>query len=133
MKPTIRKNIALYATIAAALIAAPISMQAQSQHAKKSEATQAGSSTAKKHRHLPFHGKAAKVDLAAKTLKVGHMVIHITSETKITKAGKPAKLSDISVGERVSGAYLKSDDGTMNATVVHVGGKGKAKGKKTPQ
>ena len=123
-----KKLIALYAIIAAALVAAPVGIRAADTHAKGDESSEAGAPAAKKHRHLPFHGKAAAVDTSAKTVKVGHMVIHINSDTKITNKGKPATLSDITVGEKISGSYEKDDAGKMTAVLIHVGGK--AKGEK---
>jgi len=60
---------------------------------------------------VPFHGKLKGVDPIAKTLSVGEMVIQITPETRISKAGKPATLEDGVVGEMVGGAYRKTGDG----------------------
>ena len=76
---------------------------------------------------IPFHGKVAAVDANAMTLTVGNLTLQVSSETKITKNGKPAKLSDAVVGEGVRGAYKKSDDGKLNAATVHFGAKGGGK------
>lgn len=123
-----KKHIALYAIIAAALIAAPAGIRA-ADNSSKPEAAEAGAAKAKKH-GLPFHGKAAAVDTAAMTVTVGHQVINVTAETKITKDGKPATLSDITVGEKISGSYKKDDAGKLNASTIYIGGKAKAEGKK---
>ena len=73
----------------------------------------------------PFHGNLKAVDTSAKTLTVGTLTLQITSDTKITKDGKPATLADGVVGEPVSGAYTKTADGKLNAVVVHFGAKPK--------
>lgn len=117
-----KKNIALYAIVAAALIAAPSALRAQDTGATNSPAATA---PAKKH-GVPFHGKAAAVDTAAMTVTVGTKTFNIASDTKITKDGKPATLSDITVGETISGSSKKDAAGKLNATVIHIGEKKKA-------
>jgi hypothetical protein len=77
----------------------------------------------KKAGTLPFHGKLKAVDHQAKTIAVGDLTIQITSETKITKAGNPATLTDGVVGEEVNGAYRRTEDGKLNATKLHFGPK----------
>ena len=78
----------------------------------------------KKSGVLPFHGKLKSVDNTAKTIMVGELTLRITSDTKITKEGKPATLEDGVVGEEVGGAYKKTEDGKLNSTVVHFGPRG---------
>ena len=64
------------------------------------------------------------------TLTIKNRTFEVTSETKITKDGQPAVLSDIAVGDRVGGAYKKADDGKFSATTINVSKQGgKAKGK----
>jgi hypothetical protein len=58
-------------------------------------------------------------------LTVGERTFEITSDTKISKDGQPAILSDGVVGEKVGGAYKKSDDGKLAATTIHFGDKKK--------
>ena len=77
----------------------------------------------KPKKSLVFHGKLKSVDKTAKTISVGERTFQITSETKISKADKPAMLEDGVVGEDVSGAYKKGDDGKLTATSVHFGPK----------
>jgi hypothetical protein len=72
-------------------------------------------------RAVPFRGKIAAVDKAAKTVKVGERTFHVTSETRIVKAGKPATLDDATVGEDVGGAYRESEDKKMNLVTLRVG------------
>ena len=110
-----KKNIALYAIAAAALIAAPAAVRAQD-----STTPPAATAPAKKHHPLMFHGSVSAVDATAMTLTVGTNTVNVTSKTKIIKDGKPATLTDITVGDMVHGAYKKSD-GKMDATVIHVG------------
>ena len=68
------------------------------------------------------------MDKVAKTIKVGESVYHVTSETKITKAGKPATLDDGVVGEPVSGYVKPTEDGKMTATTMRFGAKPEAAG-----
>lgn len=71
----------------------------------------------------PFRGKLKALDKTAKTISVGELTIQVTSETKILKAEKPAVLEDGVVGEIVSGAYQKSEDGKLHATRITFGTK----------
>jgi hypothetical protein len=118
MKNQIAK-ITWFGLVAAALALTPTFSYAQ-------DATNAptGQTPApKKHKSTPFHGKVDAVDASAQTLTAGTLTITITSKTKIsnTATGEPAVLSDITVGEFVSGAYKKSSDGTLQATTIHIG------------
>jgi hypothetical protein len=122
MKRMIVKT-ALFSLLTAALIALPSVSRAQDQTAS----TNAPAATATPAKKLPFHGKAAAVDTAAMTLTVGTLVINVTSETKITKNGKPATLDDIKVDDVVSGSYKKDDDGKLNASMIRDGIKKKKK------
>jgi len=77
----------------------------------------------KKHDHSVFTGTLSDVDTSAMTLKVGSRTFEITSETKITKDGLPATLSDGVKGEPVSGTYKKDASGKLTAMSIHLGGK----------
>jgi hypothetical protein len=87
----------------------------------------------KKPATTPFHGKLKAVDKIAKTISVGDhdLVIQVTSETKISKSEKPAVLDDGVIGEDVSGAYRKTDDGKLHATKITFGAKAGSKTKAT--
>jgi hypothetical protein len=116
--------------LAAAIAGIPVQLLAQSTNkpaATKKSATVKKDSAANKSAH-PFHGNLAAVDKAAKTIKLGKSVYLVTSETKITKDGKPATLDDGIVGEPVSGYAKPSDDGKMAATSVRFGAKVEDKG-----
>ena len=76
----------------------------------------------------PFHGRLVAVDKTAKTITVGKRTFHVTSETKIKKAGKPATLDEGVAGEEVSGYVKPKEDGKLVATSVNFGPKNKSEG-----
>jgi hypothetical protein len=116
MKKTILTITAL-SLFAAAMIVLP--MPAPAQDAASTNAPV----KPKKHDHSVFNGKLGAIDTNAMTLTVGERTFEITSDTKITKDGKPATLADGVVGETVSGAYKKDADGKLIATSIHFGEK----------
>ena len=116
MKKTILKFTAI-SLFAATMVAAPLNLRAQE------TTTNVPAHKHTQHDHSVFNGKLSAIDKNAQTLKVGERTFEITSETKITKAGKPATLSDGVVGEPVAGAYKKSEDGKMVATSIRFGAK----------
>lgn len=122
-----KKYIALYALVAAALAAAPAIVNAQDSTAPKPHAAQAEQHANKKH---PFHGKVKSVDAAAQTVTVGKTTITVTSDTKITKNGAPATFADITVGEKIGGSGIKDGERKLTATTLTIGEKPKAAGKK---
>ena len=77
----------------------------------------------KKSTILPIHGKLKALDKTTKTISIGEQTLQITSETTITKAGKPATLEDGVVGEEVSATYKKGEDGKLTAAKVRFGAK----------
>jgi len=119
MKTTMKtqvSQIAGLALLATALLVAPTITRAED--ATNPPAAQA---PAPKKHSLPFHGKVVSVDATAMTFTVKTQTFSMTSATKITKDGKPAVFSDITVGANVSGAYKIDDAGKLNATSVKVG------------
>jgi hypothetical protein len=106
-------KIVCLAFMAAALTAVPAFSQT---------ATNTPAATAPAHpKHgLPTHGKVAAVDTSAMTFTIGTNTYAVTSETKISKLGKPAVLSDVAVGENVNVYYRKDDDGKSTAVTVRV-------------
>src|ERR1039457_2917877 len=117
--------------LAAAIAGMPLQLLAQSTNkaaATNKSTTVKKDSTAKKKSAHPFHGNLAAVDKAARTIKLGESVYQITSETKISKDGKPATLDDGVVGEPVSGYAKPTNDGKMTATTVRFGAKPEDKG-----
>jgi hypothetical protein len=63
-------------------------------------------------------GKVVNVDTNAMTLTVGKRTFELTSDTRVTKAGKPAILSDIVVDDKVGIAYKKVGD-KFNAITIN--------------
>ena len=115
-----KKQIVLFALAAAALMAAPAVVRAEDKPAMPG-AAESGTPKAKK---LPFHGNVTAVDTTGMTVTLANQKFHVTSDTKIMKEGKPATLADITVGEKITGQYTKDDAGKLDATVIHIGGKG---------
>ncbi|HEX9045828.1 MAG TPA: DUF5666 domain-containing protein, partial [Verrucomicrobiae bacterium] len=60
------------------------------------------------------------VDTNAMTFTVGTETFSVTSKTKITKDAAPATLSEITVGESVSGSYKKDAEGKLTANSVKI-------------
>ena len=114
--------------LAVAIAGLPAQLRAQSTNKHAAGNTEAKS---KKPDTTPFHGKLKAVDKTAKTISVGEkeLVIQVTSETKISKSEKPAVLDDGVIGEDVSGAYQKTDDGKLHATMITFGAKAGSKPK----
>jgi len=109
--------------IAATIVAAPALCRAQDNEAKTPVApSQTEPAKPKKHEGNVFNGKVTAVDAKAMTLTVGKRTFEITSETKITKDGKPATLDNIAVGDKVGGAYKKTGD-KLTATTINAGKK----------
>jgi len=114
------------------MVAAALALTPTFSRAQDDTNAPAAQTPPKKHKATPFHGNVAAVDAGAQTLTVGTLVIAITSKTKIanTTNSEPAILSDISVGEYVSGSYTKDADGNLKAKVIHIGKKGGSGNKK---
>ena len=121
---------ALLTLLASAIAAMPVVSRAQD-NSTNAPAASAPSSTPpvkpKKSSSLVINGKASEVDTNAMTLTVGKHLFAVTSETKITKEGKPAILSDIIVGDKVGVAYKKTADGKFDAATINDGKKSKEK------
>jgi len=116
-KQIIKLTLSLFAT---AIVAAPLLARAQDNPTNApSKPAHAESAKPKKHEGLVFRGPVSAVDAKAMTVTVGKRTFEITSETKITKNGQPATLSDIAMGDEIGGAYKKSADGKLTATTIH--------------
>jgi len=113
-------RIGALSLLAAAIAGLPTQLLAQSTNTPPAAKT---TTAPKKKAGHPFHGKLAAVDKIAKTIKVGESTYQITSQTKITKDGKPATLEDGVVGDPVSGYVKPAADGTLAATTVRFGAK----------
>lgn len=74
-------------------------------------------------RPRPLSGRIAEVDQVHKTITVGKTIVYITSETRITKDGKPAVLADAKPGDEVGISYVPAEDGRYIARSVRIGPK----------
>ena len=108
----------LIISILAAVLATAITLPVTAQDAKPAEKKPAATPAA---RAVPFRGKLDAVDQQAKTIKVGERTFHVTSDTRIMKAGKPATLAEVKAGEEVGGAYREGDDKKLNVVSLRVG------------
>jgi uncharacterized membrane protein len=96
---------------------------ATSKKKAKKETTESKDTAAKKKSAHPFKGKLASMDKAAKTITIGKSTYQMTSDTIITKAGKPATLEDGVIGEEASGYAKPGEDGKMIMTKLRFGPK----------
>jgi len=126
-------KIAALSFLAAAMAGLPGQLYAQATNKptpeKKPAVEKKQTANAEKHPSAhPIRGKLAALDKAAKTITLGKSTYHITPETKITKAGKPATLDDGVLGEYVTGYVKPAEDGKMVAKTLYFGPKPEAKG-----
>ena len=86
---------------------------------------------------IPFNGKIHAIDHEALTItldgKERKRTIHLTKETRILKAGKPAKLVDALVGEEIGGQIIKTAEGKEEAVSLRLGPKPEPEPKEKPQ
>jgi hypothetical protein len=66
----------------------------------------------------------------AKSFKVGERTFHVTAETKIMKAGKPATFDDAKAGEDCGGTYKEATGGKLEVLSLRLGAKPEKKPKK---
>jgi len=117
-------KITVLSLFAATLVALPAVSRAEGAGANPpASSDQNAPAKSKKHEGLVFRGTVSAIDTNAMTLKVETRTFAITADTKIASDGKPATLADGKVGEPVSGAYTKADDGKLTATTIHFGAK----------
>ena len=83
-----------------------------------------------KVQHIPFHGEMADLNKTAKTFKVGERTFHVTAETKVMKAGKPATFDDAKAGEDCGGTYKEATGGKLEVLSLRLGAKPEKKPKK---
>lgn len=85
---------------------------------------------------IPYQGKVASIDAAAKTFTTKNKdgkenVFTVTEKTQITKGDAAATFDDITANEIVRGTRLKTGEGKWEAVKVMIGAKeASAKGKK---
>ncbi len=132
MKKLMKQTIGV-CLLSAVAVGFTVPLRAADKPADKPAATPEAGKKAKP-RGLPFRGKLSAVDKLAKTItikgKEKDRVFHITSQTKISKAGKPATLDEGVVGEDVSGFAREAAGGNMEAASVRFGPRPEAEGAK---
>src|SRR3954466_2735617 len=135
------KTFVLFAVCLAATVALPFPASAKKKAAADASASPAASAAASASpaaspaksstRPTPFHGMATAVDQKGQTFTIAgkekSRVFKITTNTKITKAGKDATMADIVDNSEISGSYWKRDDGTLEAKTVKIGPMGEKK------
>jgi hypothetical protein len=117
------KTIYLLTLTATAIALMPTYAAAQTTNKAASKPAAEAKETAKKPVAHPFHGKLAALNKDLKTITVGKSTFHITAETQIKKAGKPATLDDGVIGEQASGYVKPDENGKLIATKVNFGPK----------
>ncbi len=121
-----KKQIALFTIMAAALIAVPANTQAQTTNSTTPAAPATTAEAPVKHKKTDateYHGKVAAIDTAGSTITVGEHKITVATTTKISKDGKKATLADFAVGDKVSGSYKKDAAGDLIANSLREGKK----------
>jgi Domain of unknown function (DUF5666) len=121
MKKNILK-VVVPCLVAAVIALAPSRVFSQDDKDKK-PAGESEDAVKPKRDILPFRGTIAAIDKDAKTFTVGSRTFQVSADTKIERAGNPAKLEDGVVGERVTGSCKKTEDGGWIAMSVYLGGK----------
>src|ERR1051325_10445355 len=122
MKKTIVR-FPLCGLLVAAVAVTPTQVRGQEKKDQPAAEKKEPAAGTKKKASPPVHGKVAAVDKTAATITVGQTTIQITSETKLTKAGKPATMDDVAVGEEATATGKKGDDGKFVAKTVRFGPK----------
>ena len=123
-----KKHLALFSLVTAALIAAPSALRAEDTAAAPAT-TETTPAKKKNADAIPYHGAITAIDTTGSTITVGENKITITPTTKISRDGNKAKLTDFAVGDKVTGSYKKSATGDLNALSLREGKKA-AGGKK---
>ncbi len=131
----IKKSMLAMAVLAAFAIGAPSTALCATK--KDKPATPDPAKAAETTKSIPYHGKVASVDAAAKTFTIKGLkkdrLFSTTDKTVITKDGAPADIAAITVGEEVQGSAKKSGDNweALKITIVTKDAKAaKAGGKK---
>ena len=125
-----KKSLVLTVLLAAAVGASFQGVAADSKPAAAPAAEK--KSDTKKQKKTPFKGEVKAANQQAKTFTLGERTFAITSETRIEKAGVPATFQEVKVGEKVTGSYVTSPEGRLEAVSIYVGGKG-AEGSKAKE
>ena len=118
------KNILMSLLVAVAMLGLLANAEAATTNKPVTKAAPA-KTKAKTH---PFKGIIKTLDQTAKLVVLEGpkaQTYLITSETRITKNGKPAVLADIIVGEEVTGQARETPEGKWEARSIYAGKKAK--------
>lgn len=121
---------------------ASLSAQDQPKQTEKPAAPAKGEKSAdaapkkKKTDGAQVNGKIESVDKSAMTVtiegKKKKSTVHLTSKTKITKAGQPGTIADIKAGEEIAAQVTKNKAGDEEAVTLRVGPKPAKKNAEKP-
>lgn len=115
------RKFSLLGLLALAVSGTPIML-----HAQETSTASTNKPAAKASAHSrPLRGKVKAMDSTAMTITVGNTTFQITSQTRITKDGKPATFGDGVVGDNLAAQLKKDADGKWNAVSVNFGAKAK--------
>ena len=115
MKPSLLK-LALVA-IAGLALCAPVALQAQT----PTDTDAAMAATSSKTKKTEYHGVVKAVDASSITVttKKGDLTLTIDAKTIVQVSKKKAAITDIMVGEKVTGSYTKDAGGNMLACKIN--------------
>ena len=121
MKNVFENVFAVAALTALLVCGAPGARAAEGANEKSAQPTK----PEHKPKSIPFHGKVTALDTTAKVItlegKEKSRTFQITSETRITKDGKPAVLKDVTVAGSVSGRAKENAAGKWEVVTLNVG------------
>jgi Cu/Ag efflux protein CusF len=108
--------------VAGLALCAPVALHAQTA-TTTTTASSATTTTTAKVKPISYKGTVKSIDTAANTITVtctkGDVTFAVNPMTKILNDKKSATLSDITMGEKVSGSFTKDAAGTMTAYSIH--------------
>jgi len=114
------KSSLLKLALVAAALCAPVVAQAQTTSTPAAMAPAAATKPAKSDK-TPYKGTVKSIDAASLvvTTAKGDLTLAIAPTTKVKVNKKVAKVTDITVGEKVTGSYTKDDTGALTAYSIH--------------
>ena len=115
------KSSLLKLALVAAALCAPVAVQAQTTNTTPAAPAPDAATKPAKVAHTPYKGTVKSIDAASLvvTTAKGDLTLAIAPTTKVKVNKKTAKVTDITVGEKVTGSYTKDDTGAMTAASIH--------------
>ncbi len=120
------KSSFLQLALVAAALCAPVAAQAQTNTTNPMATAPATTMTPAptkmtKAAKTAYKGTVKSIDAASLvvTTTKGDLTLAIAPTTKVKVNKKAAKVTDITVGEKVTGSYTKDDTGAMTAYSIH--------------